>query len=32
MVGIFDEVGFGEDDDNPLAGVNDLTGERLVEL
>ncbi len=32
MVGIFDEVGFGEDDDNSLAGVNDLTGERLVEL
>ncbi len=26
------EVGFGDDDDDALASVNDLTGETLIEL
>ncbi len=26
------EVSFGDDDDDALAGVNDLTGEALIEL
>ena len=32
MVGVVDEVGFGENDDNSLAGVNDLASEGLVEF
>lgn len=32
MVGIIDEISFREDDDDPLAGVDDLTSERLVEF
>lgn len=32
MVGVVDEVCLREDDDNSLAGVDDLAGERLVEF
>lgn len=32
VVSVVDEVGFGEDDDNAFAGVDDLTGEGLVEF
>lgn len=32
MVGVVDEISFCEDDDNSLAGVDDLAGERLVEF
>lgn len=32
MVGVVDEVSFREDDDNSLASVDDLAGERLVEF
>lgn len=31
-VGVGNEVGFGEDDDDAFAGVDDLTGEGLVKL
>ena len=31
MIGVVDEVGFSEDDDDTFAGVDDLTGEGLVE-
>ena len=32
MIGVVDEVGFSEDDDDTFAGVDDLTGEGLVEF
>ena len=32
FVGVFDKVGFGEDDDNSLAGFDDFASERLVEF
>lgn len=32
FVGVIDKVGFGEDDDDSLAGFDDLSGEGLVEL
>ena len=32
MVGIIDKISLGQNDDNSLAGFDDLTGERLVEL
>lgn len=32
LVGVVDEIGFGQDDDDSLAGFDDLAGESLVEL
>lgn len=32
FVGVVDKVGFGENDDDSLAGFDNLAGERLVEL